>query len=133
MACYIGITKIEMSTAMTTDNQRYVNKAQVYLNQAWEELERQDLQQASEKGWGAASQMVKAVAVKRGLRHSRHKSLHQVARRLTEITNDPAYRRLFDVADVLHSNFYDGFLDAEDVEGRLRDVSVLLDKLRAWA
>ena len=118
---------------MTTNNQRYVNKAQVYLRQAWEEFEKDDLQQASEKGWGAASQMVKAIAAKQGWRHSRHKSLHRAARRLTEITNDPAYRRLFDVADVLHSNFYDDFLDAEDVEERLRDMSVLLDKLHPWA
>ena len=117
---------------MTTENQHYVNKAQVYLNQAWDELERLDLQQASEKGWGAASQMVKAIAVKQGWRHSRHKSLHQVARRLSEMTDDPDYRRLFDVADVLHSNFYDGFLDAEDVEGRLRDVGALVEKLRPW-
>lgn len=117
---------------MTTDIQRYVDQAQTYLRQAWEELEKQDLQQASEKGWGAASQMVKAIAMKQGWRHSRHKSLHQVARRLAEMTNDPSYRRLFDVADVLHSNFYDGFLDPEDIEGRLRDVSVLVEKLRPW-
>ena len=40
------------------------------MEQANEELARDDLRQASEKGWGAASQIVKAVAEERGWEHN---------------------------------------------------------------
>ena len=44
----------------------YREQSRVFLAQAhFEELAKGDLQQASEKGWGAASQMVKAIAQER--------------------------------------------------------------------
>ena len=36
------------------------------LDEAFEKLDQGDLRQASENGWGAAAQMVKAVAEERG-------------------------------------------------------------------
>ena len=47
----------------------YRDQSRAYLEQANEELARDDLLQASEKGWGAASQIVKAVAEERGWEH----------------------------------------------------------------
>ena len=52
------------------------------LRQAREELAAGDVRQASEKGWGAVD-------------------------RLRRETGDPDVRRLFDVASVLHINFYE--------------------------
>ena len=51
--------------------QRYSTASRSLLTQAFEELSAGDTQQASEKGWGAAAQIVKAVAHGRGLRESR--------------------------------------------------------------
>ena len=48
----------------------YRDQSRAYLEQANEELARDDLRQASEKGWGAASQIVKAVAEERGWEHN---------------------------------------------------------------
>ena len=45
---------------MTT--QKYQQSSQQFLTQARSELTAGDLQQASEKGWGAATQMLKAIA-----------------------------------------------------------------------
>ena len=50
----------------------YRDQSRAYLEQANEELARNDLRQASEKGWGAASQIVKAVAEERGWEHRGH-------------------------------------------------------------
>ena len=97
--------------------------------QAFEELEREDLRQASEKGWGAASQMIKAVAAVRGWDHGRHRNLYQAVRKLVNETKDEEFRRLFGLAGELHSNFYEGFLDVEDVRGHLRDVTLLIEKV----
>ena len=44
---------------MTT--QAYQQASQRFLDQAKQELAAGDLQQASEKGWGAAAQMLKAI------------------------------------------------------------------------
>ena len=52
---------------MTT--QTYQQASQRFLAQAKEELAAGDLQQASEKGWGAAAQMLKAIAEQRGWEH----------------------------------------------------------------
>ena len=46
---------------MSTQSQRYNSTARQLLNEAWAALEEGDLIQASEKGWGAAGQAMKAV------------------------------------------------------------------------
>ena len=44
-------------------------RSRIFLAQAFEELEKGDLSQASEKGWGAAAQMLKAIAQEGGWDH----------------------------------------------------------------
>ena len=46
--------------------QKYQRDSRHLLGQAREELAQGDVRQASEKGWGAAAQIVKAVAETRG-------------------------------------------------------------------
>ena len=69
-------------------HQKYTAASREFLDRAHEALAQDDLVQASEKGWGAAAQMVKTVAVKRRWRHSGHAALFQVVRRLVEETGD---------------------------------------------
>lgn len=117
---------------MTTNIQPYVDQARVFLEQAYAEMQRGDMRQASEKGWGAASMMVKAVAEKLGEGHSRHRSLYRVVGNLANRTGDREYRRLFAMAGELHSNFYEDFLESEDVAEHIRGVEELVEKLREW-
>ena len=59
----------------------YREQSRKFLAQAYEELAKGDLPQASEKGWGAASQMLKAIAQQRGWSHrSHHRELHGIIR-----------------------------------------------------
>ncbi len=117
---------------MATNIQPYVDQAQVFLEQAYSEMQAGDLRQASEKGWGAASLMVKAVAEKQGEGHSRHRSLYKVVGNLANRTGDQEYRRLFAMAGELHSNFYEDFLESEDIAEHIRSVEKLIEKLREW-
>ena len=113
---------------MTTET--YRSDSRFLLAQAQEELlTAGDARQASEKGWGAAARMVKAVAEQRGWEHKRHALLWQVARRLTRETGDTDIRRLFQVASDLHTNFYENLYDAEFIGDGLDDIRTLLDKL----
>ena len=90
-----------------------------------------DLLQASEKGWGAAAHMVKAVAERRGWDHARHRQLYQVANRLAQETDDQEIRTLFEVANGLHSNFYENWMPKEMVADDLAQVKELLRRLQA--
>ena len=112
---------------MTT--QTYQTASRHLLAQAHMELAAGDTRQASEKGWGAAAQMVKSVAARRGWAHQSHAALYFVVRRLTNETGDREIRRLFDVAGNLHVNFYENWNNAENVSDSLDDIAQLLDKL----
>ena len=93
---------------------KYRTTAARYLAQAFEELEKGDDLQASEKGWGAAAQAVKAVAEQRGWEHKSHADLFVVVRRLVEESEDENLHSDFHAARALHINFYEG---DETVEG----------------
>ena len=107
----------------------YANAGRNFLAQAFEEFAKGELTQASEKGWGAAAQMVKAVAAMRGWDHNGHAYLFQVIRRLTEETEDPQLATLFLVANSLHTNFYENWLPEELVQSGLVNVRELVEKL----
>ena len=62
--------------------QKYQNDSRTLLAQAHAELAQGDVRQASEKGWGAAALMLKAIAEQRGWEHGKHRHLSRVASRL---------------------------------------------------
>ncbi len=78
-----------------------------YLSEAEEFLAKKDYVQASEKAWGAASQIVKALAAKEGEELRSHASLWEYVDRLAEKLRDVELRRLWRTASVLHQNFYE--------------------------
>jgi len=104
-----------------------------HIETAADFLARDDLLQASEKGWGAAAQAVKAVAESRGWEHNGHRQLHQTVARLVAETGRTELRDAFGLANTLHANFYDGFLPAETISGYLERVERLVEQLRPLA
>ena len=56
----------------------YREASSTLMNQAYAELAAGDLRQASEKGWGATAQMLKAIAEQRGIGHESHRDLRSV-------------------------------------------------------
>ena len=106
--------------------QKYQQQSRHLLAQAVRELDQGDPVQASEKGWGAAAQMVKAVAEQRGWRHRPHELLFDAVDTLADEARDEDIARLFDVASALHVNFYENWSSARR---SLCDVGLLLDKI----
>ena len=78
--------------------QKYLESSRILLSQARTELAAGDVRQASEKGWGAAAQIVQAIAARRDWEHPGHRELFRAVDRLRKETGDPDVRRLFDVA-----------------------------------
>ena len=115
---------------MTTPTLSYVEQARKFLTQAQQELDEGDLRQASEKGWGAAVQMVKAVANEREWEHFGHRSLYGIVGTLVAETGDQSIRSLFAQAGELHVNFYDGFLNEDAVRDHVLAVGDFVEKLR---
>ena len=110
---------------------RYGTMSQELLRKAREALTEGDLVQASEKGWGAAAQAVKAVAEARGWPHDSHRALYEIANRLAAEAGDPDLRRLFSVASSLHQNFYEHWMPNEMVAADLESVAELLERFEA--
>ena len=117
---------------MATPTLSYTAQAQRFLQQAQEEFEKGDLRQASEKGWGAAAQMIKAVADRRRWPHSEHRLLREAIGKLVEETRDEELVMLFDAAGELHRAFYEGDIGSFGVSLRLRSVATFLEKMRQY-
>ena len=112
---------------MTTE--QYQHASEHFLAQARRGLADGDLPQASEKGWSATVQILKAVAEQRGWEHSRHRHHLVTVSRIRAETGDGDIRRLFAVASDLHENFYENTMQAFEVSDSLDDVEALLNKL----
>ena len=107
----------------------YSQAARLLLDQGFEELAAGDTRQASEKGWGAAAQMLKAVAVTKGWEHQSHAALYKVVNKIVAETGDLSIRDRFFAANGLHQNFYENWGDNEYVLAGLQKVRKLIDRL----
>lgn len=101
-----------------------------FIQHAFEALDNGDRLQASEKGWGAAAHEIKRVARAHRWRHGSHRDLSDVAARLAQETHDNRLRLLYDAAARLHQNFYEDFLDADEIRYRLGFIEELLTSLK---
>ena len=113
-----------------------------YFAQAREFLERSriyladgQLHQASEKGWGAAAHVAKAVALAQGWRYHKHADFSVVMNAAWQRLGDDRIRPLQAVANDLHSNFYrrKRFLDAQAISSDLDSVAELVTLLEPLA
>ena len=107
----------------------YRDAGRQLLAQGFEELAEGDSRQASEKGWGATAQMIKAIAASRGWKHNSHAALFVVIDRLVKETGDDGIDAGFGIASSLHQNFYENWGSADYVARGLVHVRELLDKL----
>jgi len=109
--------------------EHYSNLMVKYLKDAEAFLVKGDYIQASEKLWGAAAEVVKVVAAKRGVELRTHGDLWEFVTKLRTELKDPELSRLFLQANYLHQNFYEGILPAEAVMDGAEAVKEFIDKL----
>ena len=114
------------------DGNPYHVKSMTYLSQSREELAKDDLSQASEKGWVAAASIVKAVASERRWGHRSHQGLFSVVDRLADEAQDEELRTQFGIAGMLHTNFYEGWLARPSVEAHLAKVTQFVERMEQF-
>ena len=107
----------------------YRERSRGFLARTREELNAGDLEQASEKAWGAAALIVKAVAEARGLPHEKHSHLFDAVHSLARQNRDRELRWLFHLANGLHVNFYENTFDSQVVDEAIEDVELFVPKV----
>ena len=109
----------------------YESQAQEFLANSRDFLDAGNLHQASEKGWGAAAHMAKAVASAQGWRYETHADFSQVMLQASRLANNSRIRELRGVPNELHQNYYrrKRHLDASAIREDLETVAELLEIL----
>lgn len=101
-----------------------------YLRQAQALLTKEDYPQASEKLWGACAEMVKAVAAKRRISLGTHRSIGDFILNLHKEHPDWDLMDAFYVANTLHTNFYENWLNPEYITKGGKVIEEFVKKLR---
>ena len=120
---------------MTSNNHNeiaaYESQAREFLAKSRKFLSVGDLRQAAEKGWDAAEQMAKAVALAQGWRYTRHGHFHRIMNQAGEATGNRRLPFLHGRAEILRINFYDLQLelDAEQTSRDIEDIAELQQTL----
>ena len=99
------------------------------MKEAHELLEKRDYPQASEKLWGAAAEIVKAVAAKRGKALGTHRSIGEFLDILDKEHPEWKLHDAFAHANSLHINFYEDHLTPNAVEKGAEAIKELIAKL----
>ena len=122
---------------LSPQTQEYVAASYELMGKAHDYLRQGDLRQASEKGWGSAAQIVKAVAEHwkdADVVHGRHQDLRALVAGLATAEREPELDMSFHAAQDLHENFYENNLPPYIVDLDLRQVdafrSQILPQLR---
>lgn len=114
---------------MTTQTRYHSDTSREFLAHARDYLADGDLLQASEKGWGAAASIVKAMAERQGWRHNTHRDLQLGVSRVAEDNRTPPLWAQFDRAQGLHANFYEGGMARDWVEDALAQVAEFVARM----
>jgi hypothetical protein len=110
---------------------KHVAQAQEYWAKGHAHLSEQETCQAAEKGWGTVAQLAKAVATLREWNHYDHIAVRECVIALAEENPDREreIRRGLLVAEGLHGQFYEVFMDLASIEVALEDIVPLLEIL----
>jgi hypothetical protein len=120
-----------MATQAVTD---HLDLARSFLARSKSYLAEGDLHQASEKGWGAASHIVKAVAAANDWEYEHHDQFDNVVVNASNRYRQPGLVGLSNAAHALHVSFYKRkeFIDAGATQRRVGDVESMVDILQPF-
>jgi len=127
---YFNLLRFPGVVVMATDAvKHYLELNRKYLSEGEALLMKGDPTQAGEKFWGAAAEMVKAVAAKRELELRTHAELWAFVTKLRDEVKDPEITRLFGLAGMLHQNFYEASMPPEAVRDHAEAIKQFINKL----
>ena len=111
------------------ESNKYAERSRWCIGEADNYLRRRNNIQASEKGWGATAQALKAIAEERGWNHNGHGLLVDIAKQVADEQGRMDIVAWFGTAQSLHVNFYEDSLPTDFIEDYLNVVKSLLPEL----
>lgn len=119
---------------MITPATDHIALAREFLRRSREYLDDGDLHQASEKGWGAAAHIAKAVAASRGWEYEHHDQFDMIIQNARHQFRQPSLRGYGQSAQSLHRNYYQhpSLLNADAIREDIDDVETMLDVLEPF-
>lgn len=109
----------------------HLKLARDFLARSKEYLAEGDLHQASERGWGAASHTIRAVAAANRWEYEHHDQFDNVVVNASHRYRQPSLIRMSDAAHALHVSFYKRkeFIDAGATGQRIADIEAMVNTL----
>ena len=116
------------TTGIVTD---HVKLARDFLERSKSYFSQGDLHQASEKGWGAASHIVKAVAAVNNWGYESHDQFENVVVNARQRYRQPSLLEMSRAAEALHRNYYKRsvLLNASVILQDIQDVEKMVNIL----
>ena len=117
---------------LSAQTQKYAAASYELVGKARDYLQEGDLRQASEKGWGAAAQIVKAIAEnwkEHDVTHGRHQDLRALVAGLATASREPDLFLMFAAAQDLHENFYENNVPMFIVNLNLEQTAGFIDRI----
>ena len=116
---------------MAAVNER-IQTARDFLESSGREFAAGDNRQGSEKLWGAATQVVIAMAQNRDWNYGNHRALDDAVERLTIAYGDPSIRTGFLAAEKFHANFFHNFMEDFELESGRPLVHDFVERMLAY-
>ena len=112
----------------------HVELARNFLERSKSYLAQGDLHQASEKGWGAASHIIKAVAAANNWQYESHDEFDSVVINTRQRYRQPSLRLYGNSAQSLHRNYYKRslLLNASIIREEIGDVEEMVNILQPF-
>ncbi len=120
-----------MASEIVTD---HVDLARNFLERSKSCLAQGDLHQASEKSWGAASHIVKAVAAANNWEYESHDQFESVVVNARQRYRQPSLLEMSRAAEALHRNYYKRtlLLNADVIRKDIEDVEKIVNILQPF-
>ena len=120
-----------MATETVTD---HVELARNFLERSKSYLAEGDLHQASEKGWGAASHIIKAVAAANNWEYEAHDQFESVVVNASQRYRQPSLLQMSRAGEALHRNYYKRslLLNADVIREEIEDVERMVNILQPF-
>ena len=106
--------------------------ARDFLEASDREFAAGDNRQASEKLWGAATQVVIAMAEERGWDYGGHHAMKVAVDRLATEYQDESIVTWFSIAEKFHANFYHNFMQGYQLDSDRPRVRDFVERLLAY-
>ena len=112
-----------------SQTEKHTRLAEKLMRDASREIAEGELVQGSEKLWGAASQALKAYCASHGKPHGKYAQRRHAALELTDEREDDSIRLAFKLAESCHANFYNDWMEQEDLDSHVADIRTFVDKI----